>query len=88
MHKVYRNAVDEDGKPAGYGVITGEETAKFYLKTGIFDIKTGNLLFLYTDGFENYVLLKEFIEIFTLHLMYVYIPLRIGNCDALAAKFI
>jgi len=61
LHKSYRNAVD---KSVGYGVVTGEETSKFYLNTGVLSINTGDLVFLYTDGFENYFGLKEFIDLF------------------------
>ena len=66
LHKDYRNKIGEDGKIIGYGVADGEETAKFYLNTGVLDINAGDLIFLYTDGFENYFNLEEFINIFKL----------------------
>jgi len=65
-HKDYRNAVDKNGKLVGYGVADGEETAKIYLNTGVLDINAGDLIFLNTDGFENYLDLEEFKSLFKL----------------------
>jgi len=66
LHKDYRNAINKKGELVGYGVVTGEESAKFYLNTGVLNLNAGDLIFLYTDGFENYFDLKEFINIFKL----------------------
>jgi len=66
LHKDYRNAVDENGRPVGYGVVTGEEAAKYYLNCGEADLNVGDLIFVYTDGFENYFNLKEFKDLFNL----------------------
>jgi serine/threonine protein phosphatase PrpC len=63
-HRDYRNAVKE-GKLAGYGVVDGEEAASVYLNSGVLDIKNDDLVFVYTDGFENYIVLDEFNKIFT-----------------------
>jgi serine/threonine protein phosphatase PrpC len=63
-HRDYRNAVGEKGELTGYGVVDGEETAKLYLNIGTLDISAGDFILLYTDGFENYLNLKEFIELF------------------------
>ncbi len=63
-HRDYRNAVGSDGKLTGYGVVDGENSAELYLCAGTLKVKQGELLFLYTDGFENYFKLKEFKGIF------------------------
>jgi len=64
MHRDYRNTVNEKGELIGYGVVDGEEMAKLYLNIGTLDINAGDFILLYTDGFENYLNLKEFIELF------------------------
>jgi len=64
VHKYDRNRILENGEPCGYGVLTGEETALRYLDTGLIDLEQGDTILIYTDGFEEYVKLKEFLEIF------------------------
>lgn len=64
-HKNYRNAVNIAGEPIGYGVANGEENAKLYLKTGEFDLNGGDVALVYTDGFENYFELPEFVKLFS-----------------------
>lgn len=66
QHHTYRNAVNEKGELTGYGVADGEDDAKLYLNAGVLNINAGNLVFLYTDGFENYFSVKEFINLFKL----------------------
>jgi len=63
-HRDYRNAIDRGGRPSGYGVVSGQERARNYLNRGALDVGEGDLVFLYTDGFENYFETKEFIELF------------------------
>lgn len=63
-HRDYRNTIGEDGKLSGYGVADGEETAVYYLNSGVLDVKKGDIVFVYTDGFENYISLPIFIELF------------------------
>lgn len=65
-HRDYRNAVSKTGQLTGYGVADGEDSAGLYLNTGVLKVKSGDLIFVYTDGFENYFNLKGFIEIFRL----------------------
>lgn len=65
-HRDYRNAIGKKGKLTGYGAVDGEESAKYYLNTGVLDINAGDLIFLYSDGFENYFDLKEFVNLFKL----------------------
>lgn len=62
-HRDYRNAVNE-GKLIGYGAVTGEESAKLYLNTGVLDINLRDIIFLFTDGLENYFQSEKFIDIF------------------------
>jgi len=65
-HRDYRNAVSGTGKLTGYGVVDGEDSAESYLNFGVLNIKHGDLIFAYTDGFENYFNFKKFIELFKL----------------------
>lgn len=60
-----RNGIDDAGKLIGYGVVTGEEATNRYLNFGSFEAKKDNLIAIFTDGFENYVRLPEFISLFT-----------------------
>lgn len=62
-HQKYRNAIKDDNL-IGYGVADGEENAKAYLNYGVMDLESNDLIFLYTDGFENYFSINEFIDIF------------------------
>jgi len=64
VHKYDRNRILENGEPCGYGVLTGEETAIKYLDARIIDLSDGDTILIYTDGFEEYIKLKEFLEIF------------------------
>jgi serine/threonine protein phosphatase PrpC len=64
VRRVYRNGIDNKGNLIGYGVITGEESAMKYLNSGRLKLKTGDLVALFTDGFEEYLKLPEFIELF------------------------
>lgn len=59
-----RNGVNEKGERVGYGVITGEPEALFYLASGNFPMQKGDLVAVLTDGFEEYMRLPEFISIF------------------------
>lgn len=63
-HKKYRNAVSESGNLLGYGVATGEASAADYLNYGELKLCKGDIIFLHTDGFENYFDNKEFIDLF------------------------
>ncbi len=60
-----RNALDGNGEPFGYGVITGEPEALAYLNVGAFPIQKGDALAVLTDGFEEYIRLPEFVSIIT-----------------------
>jgi hypothetical protein len=47
-----------------YAVINGEERMVEYLKKGFFDIKSGDRIFVFTDGFEYYVKNSDFLNFF------------------------
>ncbi len=64
IRRVYRNGLDETGEITGYGVITGEKAAVKYLNTGSFTPAEGELAMLMTDGFEHYLGLPEFVDLF------------------------
>lgn len=64
-HRFYRNMVTPEGELVGYGVVTGEEAALKYLNKGTLKIIDNSLIFLFTDGFENYFSHKDFIKIFS-----------------------
>lgn len=64
FRKTYRNGIDEKGELIGYGVFTGEEIAERYADFRVSDISAGKLLAIFTDGFEHYMKLPEFISLF------------------------
>jgi hypothetical protein len=64
IRKVYRNGINEKGELIGYGVITGEEAAKRYLNYGKFSAEGDDMVAILTDGFENYIILPEFLSLF------------------------
>ncbi|MDP3735243.1 MAG: hypothetical protein Q8R39_02325 [bacterium] len=64
LRRLYRNGLGPKGELIGYGVATGEDAAEPYLNTGTLRVAPGDLVFLYTDGFERYFDLPEFIDLF------------------------
>ena len=59
----YRNGIDEQGRLIGYGVVTGDERAERYIKTGSLPLPEDHLLTVYTDGYEAYFDHPEFVEL-------------------------
>ncbi|MBU0534862.1 hypothetical protein KKC62_01660 [Patescibacteria group bacterium] len=51
-----------DGKEYGYGVIDGREGFEQYLQTGEVELKKGDLVCVYTDGFIQLLQNQEFIK--------------------------
>jgi serine/threonine protein phosphatase PrpC len=47
-----------------YAVINGEERMAEHLEKGVFDLDSGDRIFVFTDGFEHYVRNNDFLEIF------------------------
>lgn len=47
-----------------YAVINGEEEMAEHLERGVFGIKNGDRIFIFTDGFEHYVKNPEFLNLF------------------------
>ncbi|HYF13122.1 MAG TPA: protein phosphatase 2C domain-containing protein [Candidatus Paceibacterota bacterium] len=64
IRRVYRNGLNEKGECIGYGVVTGEEAAVKYLEIGAMALTPGDTVVTYTDGFDHYLSLSEFIEAF------------------------
>lgn len=64
IRKTYRNGVGPDGRLIGYGVATGEKAAERYLNTGKFAVAAGEVVMVFSDGFENYLKLGEFTKLF------------------------
>lgn len=63
--RLFRNAVNERGERLGYGVASGESNARVYLNSGCIESEKDLTIFIYTDGYEDYVKLPEFINIFS-----------------------
>lgn len=51
-------------KPNDYIVINGEEIMNEQIETGVLKTEEGDRIFVFTDGFEDYVKLPGFLEIF------------------------
>ncbi len=66
IRSIYRNGLNENGETIGYGVITGEESANRYLKSGKFTIDRDDLVTIFTDGFEDYFKIPEFVSMLRL----------------------
>lgn len=47
-----------------YAVINGEEQMADYLEKGVFDLEEGDKVFVFTDGFEQYVKNSDFQKLF------------------------
>ncbi len=47
-----------------YAVINGEERMAEHLESGVFDLKKGDHIFVFTDGFEHYVKNPDFLSLF------------------------
>lgn len=63
LRRAYRNMIDSEGGSIGYGVVTGEKEAEAYLHRGSFKIDPAIVILVYTDGYEDYVGVPEFIRI-------------------------
>ncbi len=64
IRKDFRNALGPKGELKGYGVVTGEREAESYLNEGDLLIGAGDLIFLFSDGFEEYLKLEKFLHLF------------------------
>lgn len=47
-----------------YAVINGEEKMAKHLEAGVFNLASGDRIFIFTDGFEHYLKNPEFLKIF------------------------
>jgi serine/threonine protein phosphatase PrpC len=60
LRTIFRNAISQQGKRLGYGVITGEPAAEKYAWFGTRKLNKGDLVVFTTDGFEQYLQEKSF----------------------------
>lgn len=60
----YRNNLNNivDGKCVSYGALTGEESAVSFIKNGQIKLEDGDIIIVYSDGFNYYLNDKEFIN--------------------------
>ena len=63
VRRDYRNKPDniKDGKCVSYGALTGEKEALSFIRSGKQKIEKGDLVLVYSDGFSNFLLEKDFI---------------------------
>lgn len=52
------------GSCSPYAVINGEERMVEHVEHGVFDLKPGDRLFVFTDGFEHYMKNQDFLNLF------------------------
>lgn len=60
---IVRNGVSRAGRPQGYGVITGEPEAEFFLESGKYKLRKGDVVVVYSDGFSPYLSFAPFRKI-------------------------
>lgn len=62
VRKEFRNNINNivDGKCVSYGAFTGEESAKYFIKEGEVLLDYEDTIVIYSDGFANFLLEKEF----------------------------
>lgn len=56
---------DSSGKKIGYGVLNGQKEALEFIDFYQVPLKGNEVIIIYSDGFEPYFRLKEFIDLFT-----------------------
>lgn len=63
VRRDYRNNPDNvfDGKCISYGAITGENNAINFIKSGQVQLSNGDIVLVYSDGFNKFLHDKEFI---------------------------
>lgn len=64
VRKEFRNNPNNivDGKCVSYGAITGEKEAISFIRTGELKLDEDDIVCVYSDGFHNYLNIKEFIN--------------------------
>ena len=65
VREEYRNrpAQTVAGDRVSYGALTGETAAEDFIKTGTVDLASGDLVILYTDGFEPVIQRPDFFDV-------------------------
>ncbi len=64
VRRDYRNNLNniQDGKCISYGAITGEDSAISFIKSGQISLSNGDIILVYSDGFNKFLHDKEFIS--------------------------
>lgn len=64
VRRDYRNNLNNiyDGKCISYGAITGEKSAINFIKSGQIKLLNGDIILVYSDGFNKFLHDKEFIS--------------------------
>ncbi len=57
---IVRNAINSNGRPQGYGVITGEPEVELFIQNGKHQLCHGESFILFSDGFAPYLELPAF----------------------------
>jgi serine/threonine protein phosphatase PrpC len=60
---IMRNAVSLEGRPQGYGVVTGEPDAELFLQSASYPLEEGDTVILYSDGFSSYLQSPSFLRL-------------------------
>lgn len=65
VRRDYRNNLNNiyDGKCVSYGAITGEKSAINFIKSGQIKLSNGDIILVYSDGFNEFLHDKEFISL-------------------------
>lgn len=65
VRKTYRNNINniQDGKCVSFGALTGEDSFKYFIKTGQIKLEEGDRIVVHSDGFIDYLNEKDFIDI-------------------------
>ncbi len=64
VRRDYRNNLNniKNGKCVSYGALTGEESAEKFIRSGRLELKNGDIILVYSDGFTNLLCDSEFIS--------------------------
>lgn len=64
VRRDFRNNLNnvQDGNCVSYGAITGEKEAIEFIRTGTFNLSQGDIVVVYSDGFNNFLHDDEFIR--------------------------
>lgn len=65
VRKDFRNNLNniQDGKCVSYGVLTGEDSASYFIKSGQIKLEKNDIVVVYSDGFSEFLHVQEFISL-------------------------